>query len=336
MKAVGYLNPLPVTDPKALTDIELPAPKPGPRDLLVEVRAVSVNPVDTKVRAGRSGTADAPVVLGWDAAGVVKEIGAEVSLFKPGDEVFYAGDLTRPGTNAERHAVDERIVGKKPKSIGFAEAAALPLTAITAWEMIFDRMHIPRGGGDGDAFLIMAGAGGVGSIATQIARKLTKLTVIASASRPETVDFAKAQGAHFVVDHTKPLADQFKAQNIPAPRYIFSTSATGRDLPQFIEIVKPQGIIGAIDDDKDLNVAPLKGKALSFVWEMMFARSLHQTDDMIEQHRLLNEVSELVDAGVLKTTLNERVQGINARNLIAVHTKIESGRTIGKIVLEGF
>ncbi len=197
MKAVGYLNPLPVTDPKALTDIELPAPKPGPRDLLVEVRAVSVNPVDTKVRAGRSGTAGAPVVLGWDAAGVVKEIGAEVSLFKPGDEVFYAGDLTRPGTNAELHAVDERIVGRKPKSIGFAEAAALPLTAITAWEMIFDRMHIPRDGGDGDAILIMAGAGGVGSIATQIARKLTKLTVIASASRPGNGGFRKGAGRAF-------------------------------------------------------------------------------------------------------------------------------------------
>ena len=336
MKAVGYLNPLPVTDPKALTDIELPAPKPGPRDLLVEVRAVSVNPVDTKVRAGRSGTADAPVVLGWDAAGVVKEIGAEVSLFKPGDEVFYAGDLTRPGTNAERHAVDERIVGKKPKSIGFAEAAALPLTAITAWEMIFDRMHIPRGGGDGDAILIMAGAGGVGSIATQIARKLTKLTVIASASRPETVDFAKAQGAHFVVDHTKPLADQFKAQGLPAPRYIFSTASTGRDLEQFIDIAKPQGVIGAIDDDPNLNVSAMKRKALGFAWELMFTRSLYETDDMIEQHRLLNEVSELVDAGVLKTTMNERVRGINARNLIAVHTKLESGRTIGKIVLEGF
>ena len=296
MKAVGYLNPLPVTDPKALTDIELPAPKPRPRDLLVEVRAVSVNPVDTKVRAGRSGTVGAPVVLGWDAAGVVKEIGAEVSLFKPGDEVFYAGDLTRPGTNAELHAVDERIVGRKPTSIGFAEAAALPLTAITAWEMIFDRMHIPRDGGDGDAILIMAGAGGVGSIATQIARKLTKLTIIASASRPETVDFAKAQGAHFVVDHTKPLADQFKAQKLPAPRYIFSTASTGRDLEQFIEIAKPQGLIGAIDDDPNLNVSPMKRKALGFVWELMFTRSLYETDDMIEQHRLLNEVSALVDA----------------------------------------
>ncbi|MFC5067874.1 zinc-binding alcohol dehydrogenase family protein [Flaviflagellibacter deserti] len=337
MKATGYINPLPISDPNSLSDIEIAAPKPGSRDLLVEVKAVSVNPVDTKIRRGRrSGTADQPVVLGWDAAGVVTEIGSEVTLFKPGDEVFYAGAIERPGTNAELHVVDERIVGRKPKSLDFADAAALPLTAITAWEMLFDRMRIERDGGEGDTILIMAGAGGVGSIATQLARKLTRLTVVASASRPETIEFAKAQGAHFIVDHTKPLAEQFKEQNIPAPRYIFSTSSTARDLPRFVEIAKPQGIIGAIDDDETVNVASLKGKALGFVWEMMFARPLYQTEDMIEQHRLLNAVSELVDKGVIKTTANERLQGINAANLKTAHAKLESGRTIGKIVLESF
>ncbi len=336
MKAIGYTNPLPISEPASLNDIEIATPKPGPRDLLVEVRAVSVNPVDTKIRSGRSGTADAPVILGWDAAGVVREVGSEVSLFKPGDEVFYAGDSTRPGTNAQLHTVDERIVGLKPRSIGFAEAAALPLTSLTAWEMLFDRMTIPMGGGTGDAILIMAGAGGVGSIAVQLARRLTRLTVIASASRPETVEFAKAQGAHFIVDHTRPLAEQFAMQRLPAPRYIFSTSSTARDLAQFIEIAKPQGVIGAIDDDPELNISPLKRKALAFVWELMFTRSLYQTEDMIEQHGILNEVASLVDAGLIKSTINERLQGINAANLKTAHAKLESGRTIGKIVLEGF
>lgn len=336
MKAVGYFNSRPINDPKALEDLELPAPRPGPRDLLVEVKAVSVNPVDTKVRASREGKPDAPVILGWDAAGIVKAVGSEVSLFAPGDEVFYAGDLTRPGTNAELHAVDERIVGRKPKNLDFAQAAAVPLTAITAWEMIFDRMQVAPGGGDGDVILIMAGAGGVGSIATQIARKLTKLTVVSSASRPETVAFAKTQGAHYVVDHTKPLAEQFEGQGIGAPRYIFSTASTGRDLAQFVELIEPQGTIGAIDDDPNLNVSPLKRKALSFVWELMFTRSLYQTDDMIEQHRLLNEVSGLLDRGVLTSTVQERINGIDAKNIRAAHARLESGRTIGKIVLEGF
>jgi len=336
MKAVGYYNPLPATDPKALEDLDLPAPRPGPRDLLVEVKAVSVNPVDTKVRRSRAAAGGAPVVLGWDAAGVVREVGPEVSLFKPGDEVFYAGDLTRPGTNAELHLVDERIAGRKPSALDFAQAAALPLTALTAWEMLFDRMKIPPGGGSGEAILIMAGAGGVGSIAVQLARRLTRLTVIASASRPQTADFAKAMGAHHVIDHTKLLADQFGAQRLPAPLYVFSTSSTARDLPQFVEIARPQGVIGAIDDDEVVNVAPLKRKALGFVWELMFTRSLYGTDDLIEQHRILNEVSSLVDAGLITTTMTERIRGINAANLLRVHTKLESGKAIGKTVLEGF
>lgn len=336
MKAVGYTASLPIADAASLQDFTLPEPQPRPRDLIVEVRAISVNPVDTKVRRRRSGSDDAPVVLGWDAAGVVRSVGSEVTLFKPGDEVFYAGVVDRPGTNAELHAVDERIVGRKPKSLDFAEAAAVPLTAITAWEMLFDRMHVVKGGGSGDTIMIMAGAGGVGSIATQLARRLTQLTVVASASRPETVAFARAQGAHFVVDHTQPLAEQFTAQEIDAPRYIFSTSATGRDLGQFIDLVRPQGVIGAIDDDDVLNVSPMKQKALSFVWELMFTRALYQTPDMIEQHRILDEVSSLIDAGILKTTINERIAGINAANLRTAHARIESGRTIGKIVLEGF
>jgi zinc-binding alcohol dehydrogenase family protein len=335
MKAVGIFAPLPATDPASLQNIDLPDPRPGARDLLVEVRAVSVNPVDTKVRRRKADDGQ-PLVLGWDAAGVVRAVGAEVTLFKPGDEVFYAGAINRPGTNAELHLVDERIVGSKPRSLDFAEAAAMPLTAITAWEMLFSRMNIPRGGGDDDTILIMAGAGGVGSIATQLARQLTGLTVVASASRPETEAFARAQGAHAVVDHSRPLAEQFRAQGLDAPRYIFSTSSTARDLAQFIDLIEPQGVIGAIDDADAIDVMPLKPKSLTFAWEFMFTRPVRNTRDMIEQHHLLQEVADMLDAGTLRTTLTERVAGINAANVRAAHEKLERGTMVGKLVLEGF
>ncbi|GGE37538.1 Zn-dependent oxidoreductase [Agaricicola taiwanensis] len=338
MKAIASTSNQPISHAEALSDVTLPAPAaPEGHDLLVRVQAVSVNPVDTKVRKRAPGTPEAPKVLGYDAAGVVEAVGPEVTLFSPGDEVFYAGDISRPGTNSELHLVDERIVGIKPKTLDFAEAAALPLVSITAWEMLFDRFRITPGGGSGESILIMAGAGGVGSIATQLARRLTRLTVITTASRPETAAFARKMGAHHVIDHSKPMAEQIKSLGVTAPRYIFSITGTAVHFDAYIDIIAPQGLIGVIDDPEDvIDVRKLKSKAAGFLWELMFTRPVQKTADMIEQHRLLMEVSSLVDAGLLVTTLTERVKGINAANLRAVHQKIESGSSIGKTVLEGF
>jgi zinc-binding alcohol dehydrogenase family protein len=276
------------------------------------------------------------VQLGYDAAGIVKAVGEAVSLFKPGDEVYYAGVINRDGTNAEYHLVDERIVGRKPKTLSFREAAALPLTTITAYEMLFDRLKVEDSvPGDYNAILIIGGAGGVGSIAIQLARLMTDLTVVATASRPETADWAKALGAHHVIDHSKPLAPQVKELGI-VPGFVFPTTHSRLHQDAMAEIVAPQGRIGLIDDAADFNIGIFKGKAVSIHWEMMFARGVHQTSDMIEQHNLLNQVADLVDAGKIRTTASESYGTINAANLRRAHRQIESQSTIGKIVLEGF
>lgn len=335
MKAIAYTqHGLPASDPDSLVELELPRPAPGPRDLLVEVQAISVNPVDTKVRNGSA--VSAPRVLGWDAVGVVREVGHEVSLFKVGDAVFYAGAIDRPGANSELHVVDERLVGHKPASLPAAQAAALPLTAITAWELLFDRLGLAEGGGAGDSVLIVGAAGGVGSILVQLARQLTQLTVIGTASRASTRDWVLQLGAHHVIDHSQPLAEALKAQHLGPVRYAISLTHTDQHFAQLVEALAPQGHLALIDDPASLDVAPMKRKSLALHWELMFTRSLYQTDDMIRQHQLLERVSELVDQGVLKTTLGEHYGAINAANLRRAHEAIESQRTQGKIVLEGF
>ncbi|WP_341988819.1 zinc-binding alcohol dehydrogenase family protein [Azorhizobium sp. AG788] len=337
MKAIGFRTPLPLTDADALLDLDLPLPTPGPRDLRVAVRAVSVNPVDVKVRANAMPPEGEARVLGFDAAGIVDAVGAEVTLFQPGDAVFYAGAIDRPGTNSAFHLVDERIVGRKPATLSFTEAAALPLTAITAWELLFDRLQVPYGvKRQGGTLLIINGAGGVGSILTQIARRLTGLTVIATASRPETVAWCLKMGAHHVIDHRKPLNEELVAIGMPQVDYVASLTATAAHLPAILAAIAPQGHLALIDDPASLDIVPFKRKSVSVHWELMFTRSLFGTADMIEQHRLLNEVADLVDAGVLVTTLTQDAGPITAENLRRVHGLVESGRSIGKAVLTGF
>lgn len=337
MRAIGYQKSRAIHEAAALADIELPKPVPEGRDLLVEVRAVSVNPVDTKVRMRAEPEAGQWKVLGWDAAGVVVAAGPNAALFKPGDAVFYAGSLDRSGTNAEYHLVDERIVGSKPSSLDWAAATALPLTAITAWEMLFDRLDVRKVvAGAANAILIIGGAGGVGSIAIQLARQLTDLTVIATASRPETAQWVRDLGAHYVVDHAKPLASEVAALGLGAPAFVFSTTNTDAHLAQIAQLIAPQGRFGLIDDPKALDVSLLKRKSVSLHWEFMFTRPMFATADIAAQGALLNEVARLVDAGTLRTTLGESYGVINAANLRRAHALIESGRAKGKIVLEGF
>lgn len=337
MKAVGLTRYLPIDDPQALIDVEIATPVPKGRDLLVRIEAVSVNPVDTKVRAPKDQIEASPRILGYDASGVVEAVGDAVTLFQPGDHVYYAGDITRPGTNSELHLVDERIVGRKPTSIGFAEAAALPLTAITAWEMLFDRLEVTRPvAGAANALVIIGGAGGVGSIAIQLARALADLTVIATASRPETRQWAQELGAHHVIDHRQPVAAQVAALGIGAPAFVFSTTNSDDHLGEIVELLAPQGRFGLIDDPKALDANPLKRKSISLHWELMFTRSMFATADIERQHDLLNKVAELVDAGTVRTTLADHFGTINAANLRRAHALIESGKAKGKIVLEGF
>ena len=337
MKAVAYYHSLPIQDLLSLQDIELPEPIAGPRDLLVEVKAISVNPVDTKVRQNAQPEAGAAKVLGWDVAGVVKAVGSDVSLFKVGDKVFYAGSIARAGANSERHVVDERIVGHMPKSLGFAEAAALPLTAITAWELLFERLGIQQGDTDKQQSLLIVGAaGGVGSILTQLASQLTALRVIGSASRPDTQAWVRELGAHVIVDHSQPLSEALKRQGIDTVTHVASLTQTDQHLDQLVEALAPQGKLALIDDPKALDITKLKRKSLSLHWEFMYTRSLFETPDMIEQHHLLNRVAELIDAGTLRTTVGEHFGTINAANLRRAHALLESGKSKGKIVLEGF
>ena len=337
MKAVAYTRCLPVTDPECLVDLELPDPVPGERDLRVRVSAVSVNPVDTKVRRGVAPAAGQPRVLGFDAVGVVESVGERVTRFRPGDRVFYAGSRIRPGTNAELHCVDERIVGHAPRTLDDAQAAALPLTAITAWEALFDRLGLRLGAPhDAGTVLVTAGAGGVGSIAIQLARRLTGARVIATASRPESRDQALALGAHLVIDHSRPLSEALAEAGVKWVERIFSVSHTHLHFPEIAKSIAPQGRVCVIDDPDPIDVRLLKARCASLHWEAMFTRSTFETADMGEQGRLLDEVAALVDAGTLRTTHGRTLGRIDAATLRAAHAEIETGRTIGKLVLAGF
>ena len=337
MKAVGYHQSLPISAPDSLLDLELPDPRPGSRDLLVQVRAVSVNPVDAKMRLRSVPGPGETKVLGWDASGVVEEVGPDVTLFRPGDEVWYAGSIARPGTNSELHLVDERIVGRKPDTLDFAQAAAMPLTSITAWELLFDRLAVPTGDTPkSDTLLIVGAAGGVGSILTQLACRLTGLIVIGSASRAETSEWVRTLGAHAVVDHSRPLSDELQGVGHANVSQVASLTRTDLHFPEIVKALAPQGKLALIDDPGPLDISQLKQKSISLHWEFMFTRSLFETPDMISQGRLLSEVSRLVDAGIVRTTVGEHFGAINADNLKRAHALIESGRSKGKIVLEGF
>lgn len=338
MKAVGLYRYLPIDHPEALLDVELPKPAPGPQDLLVKIEAIAVNPVDYKVRAPKDQREEMPKVLGWDAAGVVEAVGSDVTLFQPGDKVYYAGDITRQGSNAEYQLVDQRIVGPMPKSLDFSQAAALPLTAITAWETFFERLGIdPNGAHAGRTLLIIGGAGGVGSIGIQLAKRLAGLTVIATASRPESIKWCRELGADHVIDHQGDIPAQLKEIGLPHVDYIACFNDTDRHFVAMVEAIRPQGrIVSIVENLGPVPVNLLKGKSASFGWEMMFTRSMFGTPDMIEQHRLLTKVAELIDAGSLRTTLGESLGKINAANLRHAHARLEDGHTVGKLVLTGF
>ena len=331
MKAIGLYKYLPIDHPESLLDLEVESPSAAGSDLLVEVRAVSVNPVDCKRRAPKDVVEKSPKILGFDAAGVVRAAGPEATLFRPGDEVYYAGSVIRPGTNSELHLVDERIVGRKPANLSFAEAAALPLTTLTAWELIFDRMGISKSGGDaGKRMLVLGGAGGVGSIAIQLAKKLAHLHVTASASRPESIAWVQALGTDATVDHTRPLGDT-------EYDYVLCLTNTDPYWPLFPKIVKPQGKVGLIVRiAKPVDLQILHDKSITVCLEGMFTRSTFRTRDMSAQHELLDEVAGLVEAGVLKGTMKLSLGRICAENLKKAHRFLEEGHGVGKLVLEGW
>ena len=336
MKAVGYKRALPIDDPEALIDVTLPEPVPEPHDLLVDIRAVSVNPVDTKVRASKNPPEGEITVLGFDAAGIVREAGRDVTLFRPGDSVWYAGSIARRGTNAERHLVDERIAGKMPRTLDFAHAAALPLTSITAWELLFDRLQVLQNPSTvGNQLLVIGASGGVGSILVQLARNLTKLTIIGTASDAESEARVRERGAHYAINYNKLTGDLARI-GIPSVAYVASLTHTDTYLKAISEVLLPQGRLGIIDDPVGLETMILKPKCISIHWEFMFTRSLFHSPDMVKQHEILTRVSEMVDGGKLQSTLAENFGTINAENLRRAHRAIESGRTHGKIVLEGF
>ncbi|WP_134701468.1 zinc-binding alcohol dehydrogenase family protein [Ammoniphilus sp. YIM 78166] len=336
MKAVGLFRYLPISDPESLINVEVEKPSVSGRDLLVKVHAISVNPVDTKVRKPKDKVETTPRILGWDVAGVVEEVGPDCSLFKKGDEVFYAGSITRPGANSEYHLVDERIVGHKPRKLSFAEAAALPLTALTAWEALFDRLGIPKEGHAGKTLLIIGAAGGVGSIAVQLA-KWAGLTVIGTASRKESEMWVRERGADHVINHYEPFVPQLKQLAMDGVDYILCLNQTDKHWDNMAQAIKPQGKICSIfETDEKLNLFPLFNKSVTFVWELMFTRAMFQTPDMIEQHHILNRISDMIDSNKIITTLNEVITPINAANVRRAHAQLEEGRTIGKIVLEHF
>lgn len=338
MKAVGLYRYLPIDHPESLLDLQLEKPRVTGRDLLVRVKAVGVNPVDYKVRSPKEKVEHAPKILGWDVAGVVEQVGADCTLFQPGDEVYYAGDITRSGGNSEFHLVDERIVGKKPASLDFAQAAALPLTTITAYEALFDRMGISREHevNENRTLLIIGAAGGVGSIAIQLAKKVG-LTVIGTASRPESIAWAKELGADHTLNHYEEFVPQLQQLGFESVDYILCLNATEKHWKNMAQAIAPQGkICSIVETDVPLPLTLLKNKSATFVWEFMFTRSMFQTEDMIEQHKLLNEVAEWLDDGSIKTTLNQRLVPINAETLRKAHSLLETGKAIGKIVVEGF
>ena len=338
MKAVGLYKYLPITHSESLIDVEIAKPQPEPHDLLVKIAAISVNPVDIKVRSPKSKIEQVPRILGWDAVGIVEAVGSAVSLFKPGDRVFYAGDITRPGSNAEYQLVDERIVGRAPTSVSLAQAAALPLTAITAYEALFDRlMFSPNGEHAGQSLLIIGGAGGVGSIAIQLAKKLAKLKVIATASRPESREWVKQQGADYVINHFENLSEQLTKLQQPEVNAILILNNTDQYFPLLEKLIAPQGKIASIVETSiNHNLDGLKSKSATFAWEFMFTRSMYQTSDMIAQHHMLNVIADAVDAGIIKTTMAQNFGTINANNVKRAHRELEQGHVIGKIVLAGF
>lgn len=328
VRAVAALDGLPVDDPRSLVDVEVPVPDLRPHDVLVEVRAVSVNPVDVKVRAGLD-RQPTPKVLGWDAAGVVQARGAQVHDLAVGDEVFYAGDLTRPGSNTALQAVDARLVARKPASLGFAEAAALPLTTITAWESLFDRLRLTEA--SRGTLVVLAGAGGVGSMMIQLAKVRTGLRVLAGAGKPESREWVLALGADAVVDHHD-LVASVRAVAPEGVDHLFSAHTQG-NVEAFAEVVKPFGQIVGIDDPEGLDLVPLKTRSIAWHWEFMFTRSMFGTPDLAEQGRLLAQTAALVDAGRVRTTLTTTIEDFSAAGLREAHRLVESGRTVGKVVV---
>ncbi|MCZ4559577.1 zinc-binding alcohol dehydrogenase family protein [Rhodococcus sp. IEGM 1401] len=330
MKAVAYTRSLPIDDPASLTDAVIDVPTVRPRDLLVEVRAVSVNPVDVKVRAGND-PQGAPKVLGFDAAGVVRAVGADVTMFAPGDEVYYAGDIGRPGTNSQFHAVDERIVAKKPTTLDFAQAAALPLTVITAWEGLFDKLRITA---ETTGTLLMVGAtGGVGSVVLQLVRALVPgVHVIATAADGDAVEWVRSLGAAEVVNHRRDLREEVRRVAPDGVDYVFTAHSSGQ-VEIYADLLTPFGQIVAIDDPETIDVLPLKTKAISWHWEFMFARPMHDTPDLIRQHELLTRVAELVDAGSVRTTVTTVLSPIDAEQLREAHRLVETGHVRGKVVI---
>ena len=337
MKAVGYKKSLPIDAADSLIDFETVKAEPHGRDVRVSVKAISANPVDYKVRKRAAPPEGQIKILGFDAAGIVDAVGPDVTLFKPGDEVFYAGSILRQGTNSEFHLVDERIVGRKPKTTSFVQAAALPLTSITAWELLFDRLGaVPGKSVDPRTLLIVGGAGGVGSILIQLARRLTGLNVVATASRTESRKWCLELGAHAVVDHAQPMKEQIERLRVPPVGLVASLTNTDQHYKALADLMAPQGKYGLIDDPPEFNVSVFKGKAISVHWESMFTRSSFQTADMIGQHNLLNDVADLIDKGILSTTLDQNFGTINAANLKRAHALLESGKSRGKIVLEGW
>ncbi len=338
MKAVGLYEHLPIHQENSLLDLELEKPSPRSRDLLVRVKAIGVNPIDFKMRKSGNNKEVEPKILGWDASGIVEEVGSSCTLFKPGDEVYYAGDITRPGTNSEFHVIDERIVGRKPKTLSFAEAAAMPLTTITAYESLFERLEIPKNLDEnrGKAILIIGASGGVGSMATQFAKNVG-LTVIGTASRTETVAWTKAHGSDYTINHYHAFKPQLEKIEFKHVEYILCLHDTDLHWESMAEVIAPQGkICSIVDTVNPVKLGLLKDKSVTFVWESMFTRSKYQTGDMIEQHNLLDEVAELVEHKILKTTINEKLSPINAENLKKAHKMLESGTSIGKIVIEQF
>ncbi|QDS94490.1 Zinc-type alcohol dehydrogenase-like protein [Roseimaritima multifibrata] len=337
MKAVALTHYLPITDPNSLMDVELDKPVPTGRDLLIATKAIAVNPVDYKVRAPKETVEPTPKVLGWDAAGIVEAVGPDVTLFQPGDEVYYAGDITRQGANSEFHLIDERIVGSKPKSLDFAHAAAFPLTSITAYEAFFERLNIDVDGANkGESILIIGGAGGVGSIAIQLA-KIAGLNVITTASRPESSAWVKKLGADHVINHREPLRPQIESIGLKYVDYIALFNDTDGHWNAAVDLIRPQGhIVTIVENSKPLEQNEMKMKAATFSWEFMFTRSMFQTPDMIEQHHLLNRIAHWIDDGRIQGTAGDVMSPINAKNLRAAHATLEEGRAIGKIVLKGW
>lgn len=336
MKAVAYTQSLPISDPQSLLDCDLPQPTPEEQDILVEVKAIAVNPVDCKIRKNVAPAPGQMKVLGWDAAGVVQAVGEKVTRFKVGDAVFYAGDLTRQGSNAQYQVVDERIVGRKPSRLSFAEAAALPLTSLTAWELLFDRLGLQQGGSAEAVLLATGAAGGVGSILVQMASKLTQCRVLATAGRTESKAWLERMGAHVVVDHSRELAAQVKAQETRLLTHVASLTHTDTHYLALLELMAPQSRFGLIDDPMSLDIKAFKRKSISLHWEFMYTRSMFQTEDMGRQSKILDRVADLVDARVLVSTMTEQMGAINAANMRQAHARLESGQARGKLVLEGF